>query len=109
VVGPAIGRRIGQGPFAAMAVDADWRDADWCERHGLYARVFDDVATMDAEVNGLAGVLAASNPEAMSAMKRVFWQGTEGWDALLTERAKMSGTLVLSEFTRTAIAKFKGK
>ena len=109
VVGPVIGRRIGQGPYAAMSVDADWRDAEWCERHGLYARVFDDLATMDGELNGLAGALASSNPDAMSAMKRVFWQGTEEWDALLAERARMSGTLVLSEFTRAAIAKFKGK
>lgn len=109
VVGPVIERRVGQGPYAAMSVDADWRDADWCERHALYARVFDDLATMDAELNGLAGVLAASNPAAMSAMKRVFWAGTEEWDALLAERARMSGALVLSEFTRRAIAKFKGK
>lgn len=109
VVGPVIERRIGRGPYAAMSVDADWRDAAWCERHALYTRVFDDIATMDAELNGLVGVLAASNPEAMSAMKRVFWAGTEEWDALLAERARMSGVLVLSEFTRRAIAKFKGK
>lgn len=109
VVGPVISRRIGQGPYAAMSVDADWRDGDWCERHALFARVFDDVATMDAELNGLAGVLAASNPDAMAAMKRVFWEGTEEWDVLLRERALMSGTLVLSDFTRAAIAKFKRK
>ena len=108
VVGPVIGRRIGQGPYAAMSVDADWRDAEWCERHGLYARVCPDIASMDGSLNALAGTLAASNPDAMAAMKRVFWQGTEEWDTLLTERAKMSGTLVLSEFTRAAIAKFKG-
>ena len=109
VVGPAIERRIGLGPYAAMAVDADWRDADWCERHGLYAQVYDDVATMDAAINGLAGTLAASNPDAMLALKRVFWQGTEEWDTLLEERARMSGTLVLSQFTRSAIAKFKAR
>jgi methylglutaconyl-CoA hydratase len=90
-----------------MSVDADWRDAEWCERHALYARVFDEVATMDAEVNGLAGVLAASNPDAMAAMKQVFWEGTEDWDDLLADRARMSGTLVLSDFTRAAIAKFR--
>jgi methylglutaconyl-CoA hydratase len=109
VVGPVIERRIGQGPYAAMSVDADWRDAAWGERHGLYARVFDDVADMDAALNALAGTLAASNPEAMAEMKRVFWTGTEKWDALLAERARVSGKLVLSEFTRSAIAKFKGK
>jgi methylglutaconyl-CoA hydratase len=109
VVGPVIERRIGQGPYAAMSVDADWRDAEWGERHGLYAKVCEDVASMDASINGLAGTLAASNPDAMEAMKRVFWAGTEDWDELLVDRAQMSGTLVLSEFTRSAIAKFKGK
>jgi methylglutaconyl-CoA hydratase len=109
VVGPVIERRIGRGPFAAMAVDVDWRDAQWGERHGLYARVFDDSAQMDGALNALAGTLAASNPEAMAELKRVFWQGTEDWDDLLARRAKISGTLVLSKFTRSAIAKFKGR
>ena len=109
VVGPVIERRVGNGPFAAMAVDTDWRDADWCERHGLYARVFDDIASMDANLNALAGTLAASNPEAMIAMKRVFWEGTEQWETLLLERARVSGALVLSRYTRAAIAKFKGR
>jgi methylglutaconyl-CoA hydratase len=108
VVGPVIERRIGQGPYAAMSVDADWRDADWCERHALYAKVCDDVASMDAAINALAGTLAASNPQAMAKMKEVFWAGTDHWDDLLAERARMSGTLVLSDFTRNAIAKFKG-
>ena len=109
VVGPVIARRVGKGPFLAMSVDADWRDAAWCERHGLYARVFDDVPTMDGEINALAGTLAASNPAAMALMKKVAWAGTEHWDTLLGERARMSGTLVLSEFTKQAIAKFKAK
>ena len=109
VVGPVIERRIGRGAYAAMSVDADWRDGEWGERHGLYARLFSDIASMDAAINALAGTLAASNPDAMTAMKRVFWAGTEQWETLLAERARMSGSLVLSEFTRAAIAKFKGR
>jgi methylglutaconyl-CoA hydratase len=109
VVGPVIERRIGQGPYAAMSVDADWRDADWGERHGLYARVCDDIAVMDAEINALAGTLAASNPAAMESMKHVFWAGTEKWETMLAERARMSGKLVLSDFTRSAIAKFRSR
>jgi methylglutaconyl-CoA hydratase len=109
VVGPVIERRIGNGPYTAMTVDADWRDAEWGERHGLYARTFDDVASMDAAINALAGTLAASNPDAMTELKRVCWAGTEPWDVVLSERARMSGRLVLSEFTRAAIAKFKGR
>ncbi|MEO5816428.1 MAG: enoyl-CoA hydratase/isomerase family protein [Gemmatimonadaceae bacterium] len=109
VVGPVIERRIGPGPFSAMSVDSDWRDAEWGERHALYSRTFDDIASMDAAINALAGTLAASNPDAMAAMKRVFWEGTEEWETLLPKRAAMSGTLVLSAFTRSAIAKFKSR
>jgi methylglutaconyl-CoA hydratase len=107
VVGPVIEKKIGLAAFGAMSVDADWRDAAWGERHGLYAKLFDDVAAMDDAVTALATTLAASNPEAMSMLKRVFWAGTEQWDTLLAERAAMSGTLVLSDFTRRAIGAFK--
>ena len=107
VVGPVIEKKIGLAAFGAMSVDADWRDAAWGERHGLYARLFDDVAGMDDAVNTLATTLAASNPEAMAMLKRVFWAGTEDWDTLLAVRAGMSGTLVLSDFTRQAIGAFK--
>jgi len=109
VVGPAIERKIGLAAFSAMAVDADWRDAAWCERHALYAKLLENSAELDTQVDALAKTLAASNPEAMRELKRVFWAGTETWDQLLATRAAMSGTMVLSEFTRNAIARFKGK
>ena len=54
----------------------------------------------------LAHKLADSNPEALSLLKRVFWEGTEHWDTLLFERAGMSGKLVLSDFTKKALASF---
>ena len=107
VVGPVIERKIGLAAFCAMAVDADWRDAAWCERHGLYSKIFDIAPAMDAAVDSLAATLAKSNPDAMAALKRVFWAGTEQWDALLAERAAMSGAMVLSDFTRDAIAQFR--
>jgi methylglutaconyl-CoA hydratase len=109
VVGPVIEKKIGLASFSQMAVDADWRDAAWCERRGLYAKVVSDVAALDSAVDAQAATLAAANPDAMAMMKQVFWAGTESWDALLAERAGMSGTLVLSEFTRRAISSFKGK
>ena len=109
VVGPVIEKKIGLAAFSAMAVDADWRDAAWCERQALYARVFEDVAALDAGVDTLATTLAASNPEAMALLKHVFWEGTGNWDTLLAARAGMSGRLVLSDFTRAAIGSFKAK
>ena len=107
VIGPVVERRVGPGPFAALSIDATgWRDADWAERHGLYARVYDVEAEMDANLDALARTLARSNPEAMAQLKRVFWEGTDHWTTLLPERAAMSGSLVLSDFSRRAIEAF---
>ena len=107
VVGPVIERKIGLAAFSAMAVDADWRDSFWCERHGLYARLFDDATAMDVALDAQVHTLAGANPEAMAQLKRVFWAGTEHWDELLAERALLSGTMVLSDHTRRAIDSFR--
>ena len=45
----------------------------------------------------------------MAELKKVLWKGTEDWNELLKERAAISGRLVLSDFTRNAIAAFKAK
>jgi methylglutaconyl-CoA hydratase len=64
---------------------------------------------MDEAIQRLAFNLSHSSPQAMAEMKKIFWKGTEHWDTLLIERAKISGRLVLSEFTKNAIASFKKK
>src|SRR4051812_44308276 len=50
IVGLPIQKKIGMGAFTAMSVDADWRDAEWGYRHGLYAELHADVASLDAAV-----------------------------------------------------------
>jgi methylglutaconyl-CoA hydratase len=105
IVGPAIERKIGMGAFSAMTIDTDWRDAAWAERHGLFAEVHKDVESLDASLAKRVADLAGSNPEAMAKLKAVFWRDTDDWAQLLESRAEMSGTLVLSEFTRKAIGK----
>lgn len=110
VVGPAVARKIGLSAMSELAINAtEWRSADWAKRKGLYIELFDDCHEMDKEIDRLANQLANSNPEAMALLKSIFWQGTEHWDTLLTERAGMSGKLVLSDFTVNAINSFKKK
>lgn len=110
VVGPVIERKIGLSAMSQLAINAtEWRSADWAFKRGLYADVFEDEVEMDIEINKLANTLANSNPEAISKLKAIFWEGTEQWDKLLSNRAEISGTLVLSEFTVDAINKFKKK
>lgn len=107
VVGPVIEHKIGRGPYSALALDADWRDAEWAQRHGLYAAVTDSVGELDEAVEALAKKLARSNPEAVARIKGTVWAGTDHWPKLLDERAAMSGKLVLSKFTKDAIASFE--
>ena len=107
VVGPVIEHKIGRGPYSALALDADWRDAEWAARHGLYAKVKETVGEVDEAVEALARILARANPEAVARIKRTVWAGTDHWPQLLDERAAMSGKLVLSKYTRDAIASFE--
>ena len=108
VVGPAVERKIGVSAFSQLAIDATlWRSSDWAKRKGLFSEVHQTIDTMDESIHRLATTLAHSNPAAMAELKKILWKGTEHWDHLLFERAAISGRLVLSEFTRNAIAKFK--
>jgi methylglutaconyl-CoA hydratase len=110
VVGPAVERKIGTSAFSQLAINAAlWRNADWARRKGLFAELHATTEGMDESIARLADVLMHSSPEAMAEMKKIFWKGTEHWDQLLMERAAISGKLVLSEFTRNAIEKFKAK
>jgi methylglutaconyl-CoA hydratase len=110
VVGPAVERKIGLAAMSELAINAtEWHSAEWAKEKGLYTDIFSDVEAMDAEIDRLIAQLLKSNPEAMSELKQVFWQGTAHWDQLLMERASISGRLVLSEFTRNAISSFKAK
>lgn len=110
VVGPAVERKIGNAAFTQLSIDAtEWRSAEWAYQRSLYAEIFPTLDEVDNAVNKLAHRLATSSPEAMKELKNIFWEGTDHWDTLLTERAAISGRLVLSDFTRNAIAAFKAK
>jgi methylglutaconyl-CoA hydratase len=110
VVGPAVERKMGVSAMSQLAINAtEWQSAEWARSKGLYTGVYDTAEAMDEAIDALANRLCQSNPEAMRQLKKIFWQGTEHWDQLLAERAEISGQLVLSDFTKQAIAKFKAK
>ena len=110
VVGPTVERKVGTSAFSAMTINATkWFDANWAREKGLYTEIFDTTQEMDNEIEKLSSTLSQSNPEAMEGLKKIMWEGTDHWDTLLMERAKSSGELVLSAFTRNAIEKFNAK
>ncbi|HEY4800276.1 MAG TPA: enoyl-CoA hydratase/isomerase family protein, partial [Bacteroidia bacterium] len=110
VVGPAVERKIGTAAFSALTINpVEWKSAEWAKEKSLYADIFPTVAELDKAVGDLAVKLSQSSPEAMALLKKVMWEGTDHWDKLLIERAEMSGHLVLSDFTKNYIEKFRQK
>ncbi|RZM00245.1 MAG: enoyl-CoA hydratase/isomerase family protein, partial [Pedobacter sp.] len=110
VVGPAVERKIGKSAYTQLAIDATmWRNGDWARRKGLYAELHPSIEGMDESIARLTYSLSHSSPRASAELKKIFWAGTENWDKLLIERAAISGRLILSDFTRAAIEKFKVK
>ena len=110
VVGPAVARKIGISAMSMLAINAtEWYTAEWAREQGIYSDIFDSAEEMDEAIKKLSDQLSRSNPEAMVMLKKTFWEGTENWDELLSERAAISGKLVLSDFTRNAIASFKAR
>lgn len=110
VVGPAVQRKIGLSAFSQMSINAtEWFSAQWAKEKGLFYEVFDTSEQMDIAIEKLATQLTKTNPDAIKNLKKVLWENTENWDELLFQRAEISGTLVLSEYTRNFLLSFKKK
>jgi enoyl-CoA hydratase/carnithine racemase len=108
VVGPAIERKIELSAMSQIAIDANsFYPAEWAKQKGLFTHVYESSEELDETVKAFAENLCTYNVEAMKEMKKMFWKGTEDWDDLLIERAKISGKLVLSEFTKERLKRFK--
>ncbi|MEL6923168.1 MAG: enoyl-CoA hydratase/isomerase family protein, partial [Bacteroidota bacterium] len=110
VIEPAVQRKIGTAALSQLAINAtSWQSAKWAKAKGLYAEVYNTAEEMDDAILHLARKLKDSSPEAMRLLKQVLWNGTDHWGELLPERARMSGELALSDFTRQALERFKSK
>ena len=108
VVSPAIERKMGVSAMSQIAIDANtFYEAEWARTKGLYADVYENIEVLDQAVQAFAKHLCTYNPEAMFEMKKIFWKGTDDWNTLLAERAAISGRLVLSDFTKKTLEKFK--
>jgi methylglutaconyl-CoA hydratase len=107
VISPAVTRKIGLPAFSQLTIRAtDFQTAQWAMQKGLYNEVYPDIASMDTSLDALANKLASYHPDALTGLKQILWEGTDAWDELLTQRAAISGELVLSEFTQQALGRF---
>ncbi len=110
VIGPAVERKIGLAAFSGLTIDAsNFKNAYWALQKGMYNHVYETVADMDNAVDALAEKLAASDANAMGALKQQFWSGTENWEALLAEKVDLVAPLALSDYTQKALQRFRKK
>ena len=107
VISPAVTRKIGLPAFSQLTIRAsDFQTAEWACDKGLYNEVYEDITELDAALDELTQKLASYHPDALTGLKQILWEGTEDWDELLTQRAAISGELVLSAFTQQALQGF---
>jgi methylglutaconyl-CoA hydratase len=108
VIEPAVSRKIGKTAFAQLSLEAhQWKTATWAQEKGLYANTYATIQELDYAVLEMANKLASYNPEALLEIKKILWSDTQNWNDLLLERAKISGKLILSDFSKNALQQFK--
>ncbi len=107
-IGPAIQRKMGLSAFSQLAIDAHlWRSADWARRKGLYAELHPNKRSMEDSIARLTTSLAQVDSKVSAELKKDLWAGTENWDELLAEKAKISARLVVMDQARDYLDKMK--
>lgn len=108
VIEPAVSRKIGKTTMSQMTLNpTEWKSGKWAHEKGLFSEIFDTIEELDSRLENYINELSNYNEEALVEMKKVLWEDTIHWETLLYERAAISGRLVLSDFTKKALEKFK--
>ena len=108
VIGPAVKRKIGIAAFSELSIDATtWYTAFWAREKSLYAKVLPSLNQLDDAIDLLADKLCKYDSLATARLKQDLWEGTENWPVLLAEKAEVSARLVMQEYTKDFLSKFK--
>lgn len=107
VIGPYVERKIGKSQFTAMAIDADFRSADWALQHNIYHSVSENIAEMDRKLEVFLQSIAGRSEDALALIKKVSWEGTEHFAELMPERIHMSASLILEDSAKRNINAIK--
>ena len=108
VIAPAVERKIGISALSELSIDAgNWRSSVWAKEKGMFYSVSETKAEMQNASRELLESISEYSTESVSEMKKALWKGCENWDTLLSGNAKISGKLVLSDFTKNKLKEFK--
>ncbi|MCT3700528.1 enoyl-CoA hydratase/isomerase family protein [Elizabethkingia anophelis] len=107
VIGPYVERKIGKSQFSAMAIDAEFRPAEWAEEHNIYHSVSENIAEMDVKLDDFLQKLSTRSDDALALIKKVSWEGTDYFNMLMPDRIHMSASLILEDSAKKNIEAIK--
>ena len=108
VIEPAVSRKIGIAAFSKLAINAtEWQTAKWGKEFGMFQEVFETTQQLDEYLLHFTKTLSTMSASALTQLKSILWEKSGDWDQLLKDRAKISGSLILSKEARAALAKIK--
>jgi len=108
VIAPAVERKIGVGALSELSIDAkNWKSSSWALEKGMFTNVLENSNEMHKSTSELLKSISEYSLDSIAEMKKSLWRGTEAWDKLLSDNAKVSGRLVLSDFTKKKLNEFK--
>jgi len=108
VIAPAVERKIGISALSDLSIDAtNWRSAEWAREKGMFYKVSESKTEMQKASTTLLDSISRYSNESIAEMKKALWKGCDEWDTILNQNAKISGKLVLSDFTKKKLKEFK--
>ena len=90
-----------------MAIDADFRSAEWAEQHNVYHSVSENIQEMDVKLEKFMQTLASRSSDALALIKKVSWEGTDHFSELMPARIHMSASLILEDSAKKNIESIK--
>lgn len=108
VVGPAIERKMGIAAFNQMTLSPkEWYDARFALTHGLFNKVTKDINSLDHLIDEKLTEWSGYSTIALQEIKKMLWSSTPSWDVLFSERAAMSGRLIMTAESKAALSALK--
>jgi len=97
VIAPAVERKIGLAAFSELTLNPkQWKKAEWSKDKGLFSDVFDSEELLDEHIKNYLQEICAYDKDAISENKKMFWHNTDNFEQLMSDRAEITGRLVLN-------------
>ena len=108
VIAPAVIRKMGRNAFTKLTLQpADFQTALWAAQNGLYTEIFSQEESLESQLQIFTDNFKTYNLTALEQLKKTLWEGTEHWREHLSQNAKITAQLALSEQTQKKIRAFK--